>query len=167
MSNEDTSSPQEEVIVGEVFEPSETASSTNTFTPYYRPFSFGEAISRGFRGYIKFDGRAARSEYWWWYLFVNLTVVGALILDILFFFVSGWPIPLLFFSVSLALILPSLTVSVRRIHDRNMTGWFILIGLIPFGSFVLLVFYMLEGTKGSNDFGANPLENNNVLRAEK
>ncbi|MDT7577550.1 MAG: hypothetical protein QOH17_3883, partial [Pseudonocardiales bacterium] len=58
---------------------------------------------------------------------------------------------------SLAVLLPSLAVGVRRLHDTDRSGWWLLIGLIPIiGGIVLLVFFVLEGTRGPNRFGADP-----------
>lgn len=82
---------------------------------------FGEAISTCFKKYVTFSGRARRSEYWWWFLFTILMSILALIPII------GWIIPL-------AIILPNLAVSVRRLHDVGRTGWWL---LAPYG-FALL-----------------------------
>ncbi len=57
----------------------------------------------------------------------------------------------------LAVLIPSLAVQVRRFHDQDKSGWFILLGLIPYlGGLVLLIFMCLEGTRGRNRFGADP-----------
>ena len=61
---------------------------------------------------------------------------------------------IIMFGLSLALIVPSIALAIRRLHDTNKSGWWLLIGLIPFGGIVLLVFYILEGTNGPNDHGA-------------
>lgn len=58
--------------------------------------------------------------------------------------------------VALGLFIPALAVTVRRLHDRDMTGWFLFISLVPFGSLVLLVFMCLEGTRGPNRYGPDP-----------
>ena len=54
------------------------------------------------------------------------------------------------------MIVPSVAVAIRRLHDTDKSGWWLLIGLIPFGGIVLLVFYILEGTNGPNNYGAGP-----------
>jgi uncharacterized membrane protein YhaH (DUF805 family) len=111
--------------------------------------------------YATFEGRAARPEYWWWILamvilFTILGVVdGALIAPLMGFEPfqkeAGQPLSLL---VSLGLLLPNLALAVRRLHDTDRSGWWLLIGLIPIvGSLVLLVFYLLPGTQGQNRFG--------------
>ena len=98
--------------------------------------------------YTKFDGRAGRAEFWWFVL-ANLLVFLALAILIA---VSNVFI-ILYFGYALALIVPSIAVAIRRLHDTNKSGWWLLIGIIPFGGLVLLVFYILEGTAGPNDHG--------------
>jgi len=56
----------------------------------------------------------------------------------------------------LAILIPSLAVTVRRLHDSNLSGWWLLISFVPFGGIVLLVFYILASTPGANRFGPNP-----------
>ena len=101
--------------------------------------------------YAKFDGRAGRGEFWWFVL-ANFLVVIVLAILIQ---ISGifW---ILYAGYALALLVPSIAVAIRRLHDTNKSGWWLLIGLIPFGGIVLLVFYILEGTNGPNDHGAAP-----------
>ncbi len=62
----------------------------------------------------------------------------------------------LYIAYGLGLIVPSIAVAIRRLHDTDKSGWWLLIGLIPFGGIVLLVFYILEGTNGPNNYGAGP-----------
>jgi uncharacterized membrane protein YhaH (DUF805 family) len=102
------------------------------------------------RKYAVFEGRAGRPEFWWFALFnaivaIVIAVVGAAV-------GARYLVDFYF----LAVLLPGLGVSIRRLHDTNRSGWWILIGLVPFGGFVLLVFYILEGTRGPNRFGADP-----------
>lgn len=113
--------------------------------------TFGEAVRSGFDHYAKFDGRASRPAFWWWVLFVVLVSVGANIIDL----VIGAPV----FSaiLGLGLLLPNLSVSIRRLHDTDRTGWWVLIWLIPLvGWIVLLVFYLQQGDAGENRFGPPP-----------
>ncbi len=120
--------------------------------------SFGESISTVFSKYATFSGRARRSEYWWWYLFVYLLgFVGGFIT-----FLStdsdgtvglGGLVPGI---IALAIFLPSLAVAVRRLHDTGRSGWWILIGLVPIiGFLVLLVFYVMDSGP-DNQYGPNP-----------
>lgn len=132
---------------------------------------FGEAIRSGFRKYVDFSGRASRSEYWWWVVFYLLVVVVAAVLDGLLFpgsaGVQGTRTPdsagfrsyggILAAISSLALLLPSLAVLVRRLHDTDRSGWWFLISLIPLiGGIVLLFFLASKGTLGPNRFGPPP-----------
>jgi uncharacterized membrane protein YhaH (DUF805 family) len=107
--------------------------------------------------YAKFDGRAGRAEFWWfalatWLLFAALwivTLIGFAIASAL-----GWLLIIATIGLSLAIIIPSIAVAIRRLHDTNKSGWWLLISFIPFGGIVLLVFYAMEGTNGPNDHGA-------------
>lgn len=109
--------------------------------------------------YTDFSGRSRRKEYW---LFVLGVVVVAILLSLvesaagLNGMIAGayGPLTALFF---LGIIVPSIAVQVRRFHDQDKSGWFVLIGLIPIiGGLIVLVFMFLEGTKGSNRFGPDP-----------
>jgi uncharacterized membrane protein YhaH (DUF805 family) len=100
--------------------------------------------------YAKFDGRAGRAEFWW---FVLANVIVSIVLNVLGQASSLFTI--LAFVYSLAVLVPSIAVAIRRLHDTNKSGWFILIGLIPIvGFIVLIVFYATEGTRGPNQYGA-------------
>ncbi len=117
---------------------------------------FSEAIQSGFRNYVGFSGRAARSEYWYWVLFAVLVGAVVKIID----FAMGFHAGLGVFSAiaGLALILPDLAVGVRRLHDRDKSGWFLLLCLIPLiGAIILLVWFCQRGTAGTNRFGPDPL----------
>ncbi|ROS75340.1 DUF805 domain-containing protein [Cellulomonas sp. PhB143] len=114
--------------------------------------SFGDAVRSVLSQYAGFSGRARRSEYWFFYLAVIIVEIVVGIVDN----VLGTG-GLLTGLVLLALILPSLAVAVRRLHDTDRTGWWILIGLIPIvGTIVLLVFYVSDSTPGPNRFGPSP-----------
>ncbi|MBM3948757.1 MAG: DUF805 domain-containing protein [SAR202 cluster bacterium] len=112
---------------------------------------FSEAILSGFRKYVDFSGRSRRSEYLFWTLFVILAYIIAAIIDWL---TTGFVLSVL---VLVGTFLPSLAVVVRRLHDIDKSGWWDLIGLIPFvGSIILLAWFIEEGTPGPNRFGAQP-----------
>ncbi len=118
--------------------------------------NFTEAIQSGFQKYIIFDGRASRSEYWYWVLFVVLASIGMGFLDLIFFPHSR--VGILNTLFGLAVFLPGLAVCVRRLHDLNRTGWWVLVWLIPIvGWLILLIFMIQEGTESDNRFGSNPL----------
>ncbi len=109
--------------------------------------------------YAKFDGRAGREEFWWFALATWLLYfVGWIVVGILWGVAAALGVIafIIMLGLSLALIVPSIAVAIRRLHDTNKSGWWLLIGLIPFGGIVLLVFYILEGTNGPNDHGAVP-----------
>ena len=115
--------------------------------------TFTEAIRDGFARYATFEGRSSRSAYWWFYLFGVLVTIAALLIDLalgtngIIYGVSG-----------LALLLPSLAVFFRRLHDAGHSGWWLLIGLLPLiGAIVLLVF-TLQGSDQPNQWGNGPDE---------
>jgi uncharacterized membrane protein YhaH (DUF805 family) len=116
---------------------------------------FGQAIKSGFRHYVSFSGRAARSEFWYWSLFVVIVTIGAGIADHALFDEESTALfgPL----VSLIFFLPGLAVAVRRLHDLDRTGWWILIAFTIIGIIVLLVWDCIKGTTGTNRFGPDPL----------
>ena len=109
--------------------------------------------------YTDFAGRSRRKEYW---SFVLGTFIVAIILSIierivgLSGMVGGIYGPLTTLLI-LGLIIPGIAVQVRRFHDQDKSGWFVLLSLIPFiGALIVLVFMFIEGTKGPNRFGPDP-----------
>jgi uncharacterized membrane protein YhaH (DUF805 family) len=102
--------------------------------------------------YAKFDGRANRAEFWWFVL-ANLIVMVALSI---LANVSGL-FNIIYVIYALGVLIPSIAVAIRRLHDTDKSGWFLLLGLIPFvGFIILIVFYATAGTAGPNKFGAGP-----------
>ncbi|MFK7862100.1 MAG: DUF805 domain-containing protein [Granulosicoccus sp.] len=124
--------------------------------------TFSESIKHVLSNYAKFEGRAARSEFWWFALFSFLVQIVASILDAT---VGG--VGIFGLLASLALLIPSLSVGARRLHDTNRSGWWLLISLVPLiGFLVLLVFFILRGTDESNRFGdpqVQSLKNNQLV----
>jgi uncharacterized membrane protein YhaH (DUF805 family) len=117
---------------------------------------FTEAISAGFRNYVNFSGRATRSEFWYWVLFAVLASIAAGLIDIALFGLDGSSA--IESLVGLALFLPGLAVSVRRLHDLDRSGWWVLLGLIPLvGVIILIIWNCQRGTIGPNRFGPDPL----------
>lgn len=109
--------------------------------------------------YAVFQGRARRKEYWMFTLFSMLIYIGLMIIEGILGMGSEGGIGLLSLFYSLGVLLPSLAVTVRRLHDTGRSGWWLLIGLIPLvGGIVLLVFMVLDGQPGSNQYGPNPKE---------
>jgi len=102
--------------------------------------------------YAVFNGRARRKEYWMFFLF-NL-IIFLVIGFVEGLFGSPGIIGVLY---SLAILIPGIAVSVRRLHDTGRSGWWLLIGFIPLlGVIVLLVFMVLDSKPGENQYGANP-----------
>jgi uncharacterized membrane protein YhaH (DUF805 family) len=112
---------------------------------------FGEAIKSGFNNYVTFSGRAARSEFWYWTLFSFLVNVAAAIID------SGLGLGFIGTLISLALLLPGIAVSARRLHDLDRTGWWLLIAFTGIGIILLIIWDCIKGTVGPNRFGPDPL----------
>ncbi|MGA0208700.1 MAG: DUF805 domain-containing protein [Candidatus Nanopelagicales bacterium] len=114
------------------------------------PTGFVGAIKKGFRGYVVWNARSTRSEYWWWTLFASIVAIAAFIIDSVLFStnrVTGYgPIGVI---SQLALVLPGLSVWIRRLHDTDRTGWWAWIILIPIvGWIVILVFVLLPSKVG-------------------
>jgi uncharacterized membrane protein YhaH (DUF805 family) len=110
--------------------------------------------------YAVFSGRSRRMEYWYFVLFnIIVSIVLGAIDGLLGTLGSGTGVGLLSGLYGLAILIPSLAVTVRRLHDIDRSGWWILIALVPLiGTIVLLVFALLEGTPGTNRYGPNPKE---------
>ena len=114
--------------------------------------NFGQAISSGFSNYVNFSDRACRSEYWYWFLFVVLGQIVTAIVD------SVIGIQLTTGIFSLVVLLPGIAVRVRRLHDLDRSGWWLLLGFIPLvGTIILIVWFCTRGTPGPNRFGPDPL----------
>lgn len=120
--------------------------------------------------YVNFDGRARRQEYW---MFTLIHVIIIIALAIFFGLSSATEIPVLialsgiaFGGYVLGTIIPSLAVRVRRLHDTNKSGWFYLISFLPFGGIVLFVFMVIEGDRGSNNYGFDPKNLNTKFELE-
>jgi len=117
---------------------------------------FVEALTSGFKNYVNFSGRSPRSAYWFWILWMIIIGVIAIILDIMIFDTpQGGPINIIF---GLATFLPGLAVGIRRLHDLDRTGWWVLIVFVPLiGIILLIVWACMKGTSGPNRFGPDPL----------
>ncbi|MFI8434256.1 DUF805 domain-containing protein [Streptomyces sp. NPDC079020] len=103
------------------------------------------------KNYAGFSGRARRKEYW---MFVLFNIIAAVILMAIGAAI-GTQVPYYIYIV--AVIVPSLAVIVRRLHDTGRSGWWILISLVPLvGGIILLVFLATEGKYEANEYGANP-----------
>lgn len=104
------------------------------------------------KNYVGFEGRARRKEYW---MFVLVNFIIGLILSLIES-LAEWP-EVLSGLYSLFILLPSLAVGVRRLHDTGRSGWWMLIGLIPIiGTIILIVFDCQDSQEDTNKYGPNP-----------
>jgi uncharacterized membrane protein YhaH (DUF805 family) len=125
-----------------------------------------EYMLMSLRRYADFSGRSRRMEYWMFVLFYTVLLIGVMIVGFVLDAVLGLEEPGLPFGSAtiillgitmLGLIIPSIAVQVRRFHDQDKSGWFVLLGLIPYaGGLILLIFMCIDGTAGSNRFGEDP-----------
>lgn len=129
--------------------------------------SFDQAIRVCFKKYADFNGRASRSEYWWFNLFALIIMFGS---SFIFSFLGAlfgtasvtsnldseleFLANLGFFIAIAIFFIPLLSVAVRRLHDTNKSGWYILFQLIPcVGPIILLIFLVQESSRGKNKYG--------------
>lgn len=125
--------------------------------------TFAQAVKTCFSKYVSFEGRAARPEFWWFYLFTILVFIAEAIVLLIFLGVSAaansvewlWIIWLVVMVLTgLALVLPTISVSVRRLHDTHNSGWLWWIQLVPYiGTVVYLVLMLLPTYPVSNKYG--------------
>lgn len=114
--------------------------------------SFTDSVKLGFKGYFQFGGRATRAEYWWWCLFWVIVIFIATLIAGVF---SGFGIfiPLFFIGT----VIPYWALLIRRLHDTNKTGWWVLTMFIPFvGSLIHLFICSQPSHKGPNKYGPDP-----------
>lgn len=105
--------------------------------------TFDESISTCFSKYAAFEGRATRSEYWWFFLF---TFLASMAFSMVSENASG--------LFSLAVLLPSLAVGARRLHDTDRSGWLLLLWLIPIIGWIILIVWMVQEGKEPNRFSS-------------
>tara|TARA_B110000003_G_scaffold1542_1_gene1609 strand:- start:165 stop:533 length:369 start_codon:yes stop_codon:yes gene_type:complete len=121
--------------------------------------SFTQAAKSFFSKYADFSSRSSRSEYWYAYLFILLVSAGLAFVEGLLFLFPESEDSILVLIFQVGIIIPSVAIVVRRLHDTNRSGWwylivFTIIGIIP-------IFYWLckAGDDGENNYGSNPLTN--------
>ncbi len=133
-----------------------------------------QSVKTVYSNYAKFTGRARRAEFWWFVLFYMIVGIVLSIIDGALFgtvtesgslstgdysYSSQTNTPILSGIFYLATLLPYLGVSVRRLHDIDRTGWWLLLGFIPLiGIIVLIVWFATGGDKGDNRFGPDPID---------
>jgi uncharacterized membrane protein YhaH (DUF805 family) len=113
---------------------------------------FGQAISTGFAKYFNFHDRACRSEFWYWTLFTMIVAIVAALIDMKLdtqLVAGAW---------NLVTLIPGLAISIRRLHDLDRSGWWVLLSFIPLvGAIILLVWFATKGTAGPNRYGPDPI----------
>ena len=171
-----------------ILPPASTAGSAPLDRPLYDA-TFGQAVSRFFRNYATFSGRASRSEYWWAYLFQSIIgFVAGIVLSVLMIlaivaviaahpevhtpmtdaqsgataltitveaFIAAFAVTFIGLAViTLPTLLPSIAVTVRRLHDTNRSGWWCLLSFVPFAGYVVAIFCVLEPDPAGARFDA-------------
>ena len=104
---------------------------------------FMDAVKAGFKGYVDFNGTSTRPAFWYFVLFYILALIAGAAIDSVLF---GAP-AFLYTAVSLALLLPNLAVSIRRLHDMGKSGWWVLIGLVPLIGLIVLIYFYVQPSK--------------------
>lgn len=136
--------------------------------------SFTESVRTCLHKYADFNGRASRSEFWWFYLFTILVSLVMTIPIFIFTFLlvaagdngAGvglftvltvlWSIVVV--VVSIGLVIPLLAAGARRLHDYGQTAWWLLLYFVPCGNIVLIIFWALDGTPADNPYGPRPIQ---------
>lgn len=109
------------------------------------------------RKYATFDGRAHRTEFWMFVLVNIIVSIGLNIVDAIIGTDGALGAGLLSSIYALAILIPTLAVAVRRLHDIGRSGWWLLIALIPIvGFIILIVWYATKGERAANRYGPNP-----------
>ncbi len=122
---------------------------------------FKTAVRTCLENYTNFTGRAQRSEFWWFVLF---NFIGSAILNFVDTAIIG--MPALSIIWMLGLLIPGIAVSIRRMHDLDKSGWWILIPLVPIVGVILYIYWAAQrGTVGPNRFGPDPLAGHGMATA--
>lgn len=100
--------------------------------------------------YANFNGRARRAEFWW---FTLANVIISIVLQIIDSIIG---LPILGGLYGLAVLIPGIAVAIRRLHDVEKSGWFLLLAFIPLVNFYLIYLLVIEGTRGQNEYGPDP-----------
>lgn len=124
--------------------------------------SLAESVTSVLRGYARFSGRARRSEFWWWvatYAVLSIVLTAALLAVLAA--AGDSPLVVVLSSILVGLVLlavavPTIAVTVRRLHDTGRSGWWYLISLVPLGSIVVIAFACIDSSSGPNAYGPTP-----------
>ena len=111
--------------------------------------TFVESVEHVFSNYFNAKGRASRSEYWWWYLFTILASIAVSLLGVILDKLTGIEFlsTILTWGLSILILIPNICVQIRRYHDINRSGWWILCPIVN------MVFLFFAGDEGENDYG--------------
>ncbi|MCI2399590.1 DUF805 domain-containing protein [Aliiroseovarius subalbicans] len=119
---------------------------------------FQTAVKTCFDKYVVFSGRASRSEYWWFVLFVFLGNILTTLADAMIFGARAADTGILSMVFGLGTFLPAVSAAVRRLHDTGRSGWWWWLWLLPIiGWIILIIWYATQGDEGDNSFGPDPL----------
>ncbi len=131
---------------------------------------FVEAVQEVFRKCLVFKGRSTRSEYWYWFLFIGICTIALIILEGFIWGTATHKNPdgsavislhpnndMLQIIFGICMLLPNMAVTIRRLHDTDNSGWWYLLTFTFIGVIPLYIMCAIEGTKGANRFGENPL----------
>ena len=121
---------------------------------------FTESVKTVYSKYATFSGRATRSEYWWFVLFLYATILSAVLLGV----ATGIDKPILaLIGIFVVLsFIPIVALRVRRLHDIGKSGWWIFLGLVPYiGGFILFIFSVM-GSDGENEYGPDPFDEETI-----
>lgn len=118
--------------------------------------TFTQAVRSVLSIYATFSGRARRSEYWWFYLFTILVAIATAVIDAVLDTAFDNEIGLVGTITSLALLVPTLAVTARRLHDTGRTGWWMLLPAIPLVATIVVAFAAVLATAFSTNADSNP-----------
>ncbi|MEM9717551.1 MAG: DUF805 domain-containing protein [Pseudomonadota bacterium] len=104
---------------------------------------FMDAVKAGFNGYVDFNGTSTRPAFWYFFLFQIIALIIAVVIDAVVF--GGAPI--FYMVVALGLLLPSIAVGIRRLHDMGKSGWWYLIALVPIIGALVLIYFLVQPSK--------------------
>ena len=110
--------------------------------------NFIESLQTCYKKFFDFSGRASKSEYWWFQLYNTILYILT--------FVFQNDLALLFSILVIANLIPVFAAGVRRVHDINKSGWWILISIVPIIGLYIIVLLITDGSKGKNRFGPKP-----------
>lgn len=119
---------------------------------------FTESVKTVYSKYATFSGRATRSEYWWFVLFLYATILCVVLLGV----ATGIDKPFLaLIGIFVALsFIPIVALRVRRLHDIGKSGWWIFLGFVPYIGEIILFIFSVMGSDGENEYGPDPFDEN-------